>query len=700
MSNAIALTPSRHRVVAAFDAVLEPQRRQLVLWVPVLFAIGIAVYFAAPREPRIPELLGVVGTGVALIAFAGGGVLARRVILLALAVPCIGFATASIRSHGIAHPVLDRDFYGTITGRVVDLGRSSAGNPRITLENVVLHGGPPVAMVRISLTGEEPLPRALAGREVMVTARIGPPAGPAEPQGFDFRRLAWFDRLSAVGYTDLPVMVRPDDARAPIFRARMAIADGLRARMDEPAAGFAAAILTGDRSSVDQAVLADLRASNLAHLLAISGLHMGLLTAFVFGTVRGGLALVPGIALNYPVKKWGAVAAMLAGAGYLVLSGGSVPTQRAFVMASVVLVAILLDRPAFTLRAVALAAMVILAVRPESLLQAGFQLSFAATAALVAVFEALRRSEWWRDEARGWVSRYRAPLALLITSSVAGLATAPFGAFHFNQVSQFGLLANLLAVPLMGAVIMPAGVVAGVLAPLGLAGPALWLMQSGIETVLGVAHWVAAMEGATRGVKAGPDWVLALLSLAFVWLILWRGPGRWLWLPVAMIAAVGWQASARPDVLISASGQMIGIMTPEGRALSRARGNGFVATSWLSDDGDAVPQAVAAARWREDTGQGWRASPLPHGWMLLQITARSRFPETMPECTPRTIVIAAAWQDPAGLAAPLTGCAELWTRDRLRASGGVAIHLAPDHARAVTVAGTSAARPWTRAGRD
>ena len=695
VSRSIALLPTRRSAPTFADAVLEPQRRQLVLWVPVLFGAGVGTYFALPGEPPVATLLALVG--IAGLALAGlRGSLGAGALALVIAMPCLGLVTAAIRTHAVAHPVLERDFYGTMTGTVIDIGRSSAGNPRLLLDGVILHGGPPVARVRVSLTGEEPLPRGLAGRQVMLTARIGPPGGPVSPGGFDFRRLAWFERLSAVGYTDLPVMIRESPPEAPLFRARMALADGIRAGMREPAAGFAAAILTGDRSSVDQDVLADLRASNLAHLLAISGLHMGLLTAFVFGVVRGGLALAGGVALRHPVKKWGAVAALLAGAGYLALSGASVPTQRAFVMVSVVLIAVLLDRPAFTLRAVALAAMLILAVRPESLLQAGFQLSFAATAALVAVFEALRGQDWWRDEARGFVSRNRAAIALLITSSVAGAATAPFGAFHFNQVSQYGLIANLLAVPLMGAVIMPAGVVAGVLAPLGLEAPALWLMQFGIETVLGIAHWVAEMEGATRGVKAGPWYVLPLLTLAGVWAILWRGPGRWLGVPVFGVAALFWALHPRPDLLISDSGRLLGAMTEAGRALDRARGNSFAAQSWLADDGDPATQEEAAARWREVAGEGWRSTPLPQGWEVVRITSRSRWPEDAPACGPRTILLATAWSEPETLPQAVRDCPHLWTAARLAPTQGVAYRFEGDAARITTVAEAVPERPWMR----
>ncbi len=689
MSRAFASPATRRTGLSALSLVLERQRRQLMLWAPVFYAVGIALYFGLRVEPEGWEVATLAGAGLAGLLLARGA-LPRVVLAAALALVCLGITGAWLRTQALSHPVLERDFYGTVTGRVVAMGRTSSGNPRLTLDDVVLHGGPAVAKVRIAFVeGLPDLP--VPGRRIMVTARLGGPSGPAEPGGFDFRRLAWFQQLSAVGYTDAPLFVLPNPPGAPVLRARMAVADGIRAKLDEPAAGFAAAILTGDRSTVDGEVLDDLRASNLAHLLAISGLHMGLLAAFVYGTVRYGLALLPGIALRYPIKKWGAAVALAAGAGYLVLSGASVATQRAFIMTAVVLVAVMIDRPAFTLRAVALAAALILAVRPESLLEAGFQLSFAATAALVAVFEDLRSRAWWRDEDRGWVTRFRAPLALLITSSVAGLATAPFGAFHFNQVSQFGLIANLLAVPIMSMVIMPAGVVAGVLAPLGLEAPALAVMGFGIETVLGIAHWVAGMEGARRAIPAGPPAVLSLIAGAMVWAILWRGPGRWLAVFPFGLALVLWWGHSRPDVLIASNGRLVGTMTEEGRAINRARGSSFVVRSWLENDGAPVDQQIAADRWRLlDGGEGWTAATFGDRQLRI-VTARSRWPDTLPGCDADTVLLLPGWQGDTP-----EGCAIVLDRLRLSTAGPIALYLDGDEIRMDSETLRVRRRPWMK----
>lgn len=303
----------------------------------------------------------------------------------------------------------------------------------------------------------------------------------------------------------------------------MAISRYVRNVLPGEVGGFAAAVTTGDRSGMGQATLETLRKSNLAHLLAISGLHMGLLTGFVFVGSRIGLAAIPGLALRMPVKKLAALAALVAALAYLLLSGGNVATERAFVMVSVMLGAVLIDRRAISLRAVAVAALIVLFLRPESLLSPGFQMSFAATTALVAVFGALRD----RGPMPGpkWV---RAAGGLVASSLIAGLATAPIGAAHFNTTSHYGLLANLLAVPVMGTLVVPAAVVAALLVPVGLEGVALWVMGLGLRWIMGVADWVSNLEGAQGHVPAPPDYVLPVAALGTLWAILWQGrAGAW-----------------------------------------------------------------------------------------------------------------------------------------------------------------------------
>ena len=502
----------------------------------------------------------------------------------------------------VAGPVLSFRYYGPIEGRVVAIDRSASEALRITLEEVRLSRVAPEQTpqkVRVSLHGDiqgvTPLPGMLVG----TTGHLSPPSGPVEPGGFDFQRHAWFQRIGAIGYTRVPmVRLSPEPIRGGIYGFRMQLSEAVQSRMPDTVAGVAAAITTGDRSAIPKETTEALRGANLAHLLAISGLHMGLLAGFVFGALRFAIALWPTVALRVNAKKIAAVGALIAGGGYLLLSGGSVSTERAFVMTAVVLTAVLLDRRALTLRAVAVAAIVVLVLRPEALLGPGFQMSFAATAALIGVFG------WLRETQVSYGPKWISPISTVFVSSlVAGLATAPFAALHFNHVAHYGLLANVMSVPVMGVAVMPAAVMAALLAPLGLEQIPLWIMAQGLRWILTVAEFVSGLEGARGAVKGGGAKVLALVSLGGVIVLLWQGHLRWIGCVLVAAGIWIWMATPRPKILISDTGGLVGVMTPEGRALSKAKGQGFVARNWLENDGDMRVQADAAALWSEDVAQ-------------------------------------------------------------------------------------------------
>lgn len=481
---------------------VNAQRGHLFGWAPVCVGLGITLYFARETEPDVVACMAALVLG--LVSVLGQRVFPEgpRPLIVGVALVALGFGLAGVRANAVAEPVLGFRYYGPIEGRIVEIDRSQSDAVRLTLDRVVLARMDPdrtPARVRVSLYGEQGYITPEPGQVVILTGHLSPPSGPVEPGGFDFQRMAWFEGLGAVGYTRTPVLLGRSASEGNIalwvYEQRYRISQAVQERLPGPTGGFAAAIMVGDRSAIDQESLDALRASNLAHLLAISGMHMGILAAFVFGVVRYGLSLWPRCALRVPVKKIAAVVALVAAALYLALSGGNVSTERAFVMVAVMLVAVLMDRRALTLRAVAIAALIVLTLRPEALFGPGFQMSFAATTALVVVFRTLRGREVTH------LPRWSRPVvAVFISSLVAGLATAPFAAFHFNQVAQLGLIANLLSVPLMGTLVMPAAVVAAVLAPLGLEMVGLWVMDLGLRWILGVARFIADQDIALRHV--------------------------------------------------------------------------------------------------------------------------------------------------------------------------------------------------------
>ena len=658
------------------------QRGHLIGWTPVCLAAGIGLYFSLPVEPGWPVYAGLAGL-VALCA-----VLARMAgqaispLAVGAGLIAVGIMLAGARAHVVAEPVLGWRYYGPIEGRVVGIDRSASDAVRVTLDRVRLFNTAPdrtPGRVRLSLhsgiEGAQPQP----GLRMGATGHLSPPSGPVEPGGFDFQRHAWFQGLGAIGYTRVPlVALAPPDGAQPMFRIRMALSARVQSALPGETGGFAAAIMTGDRSGMGQDTLAALRVSNLAHLLAISGLHMGLLTAFVFGALRYGLALVPWIALRAPVKPVAAALALVVAAFYLGLSGGSIATERAFIMVAVMLVAVMLNRRALSLRAVAMAALIVLTLRPEALMGPGFQMSFAATTALIAVFG------WLQHDAvpRGpkWL---RPVLAVVISSGVAGLATAPFAAAHFNQIAHYGLIANLASVPLMGVLVMPAAVLAVCLLPFGLEWVGLRIMGLGLDWILGVAHWISAQDGA-RGMIVSPGpLVLPLLALGALIVILWQGRVRALGVLPILATAILWAGAERPRVLIADTGGLVGIMTPQGRALSAPRGDSFIARNWLENDGDPATQEEAAARW-PDRAIG------PGGIHITALRGK-RAAATLSDCAANEWVIMNT--PPPEELNRAAGC-EVLDPNALRRTGAMALAAKGEELRINTARGLAGARLW------
>ncbi len=679
------------RPVLAGLGALGAARGRLLPWAPVFLSFGIGLYFALPAEPAAAALglAALLAGGLALAGWRGPEI--WRAPATGLGLIAFGLVLAALRAHLVAAPVLPFRYYGPIEGRIVDIDRSFSDQLRLTLDRVVLEDTAPgrtPGRVRVALHGEQGFTDLAPGLTVILSGHLAPPDGPVEPGGFDFQRLAWFSGLGGVGYTRSPVLAltAPDEGLPLLaFRLRMRLSQAMQAAVPGQSGAFAAALMTGDRSGVSQATNEALRASNLSHLISISGLHMGLLVGFVFATCRYGLALVPPLALRLDTRKLAAVAALLAATLYLILAGPDVATRRAFVMAAVMLVAVLADRRAISLRSVAIAALIVLVLEPESLVEPGFQMSFGATVALIVSFQ-----PWQRLQPR--LPRLLRPAAMLFLSSLAaGTATAPIAAAHFNRIADYGLLANLVAVPLMGMIVMPAGVIAALLAPLGLAFPALWAMGAGTALILEVADRVAAMEGAVIGVPAPPGGTLALLALGgFAALVgpalRLRGAGTL----AAALALALWAWAERPLALVSGDGGLTGVAGEAGRALSKPKGAGFVAKSWLEDDGDLVVQEAAFARPGFAGAKGDLTAVLP-GLTLRHLFGKGAAERAAAACRDGAVVVTAAeWEGPRP-----EGCL-FFDPLRLRETGALAIHPGPDGPRIVTAREAAGDRLWNR----
>lgn len=693
---AVADAERPRSLASRLGLILAAERDRLTLWLPVTMGAGIAGYFALPFEPATwigPAL--VAALALALVAGRQRPVLvASLAFVLAIAV---GLAAAQVRTASVAGPQLDRRVGPTMVEGTVIASEIRIFGPRIVLAAPWIEDVPgrqTPRHVRLNVSRAAAGSIALGDR-VQVLAILLPPRGPVIPGGRDFRRRAFFEELGAVGFTLGDPQILSRQAASPaelgLGRLRAEVVARIRAVLGGDAAAMAVALMTGERGLIREPVYDSIQAAGLAHLLAISGLHIGLVAGLVFFATRAGLALAMPLALAWPIKKIAAVAAWLSALAYMLLVGSPVPTERAFLMTSLVLLAVLVDRTAISMRLVAWAAMVILLLSPEALLGPSFQMSFAAVVALVAAYEGLsdRWSEWsWRA---GWPTRFGLYLlGVALTTLVAGTATAPFAMAHFQRLATYGALSNLLAVPLTAFWIMPSGLLAFLLMPFGLESVGLVPMGWGIDLLLAVSDMAAAWPGAAVPVPAMPGWGMAAAVLGGLWLCLWRQPWRYAGL-VGLVAGFASPGFAdRPDILIADNGRLQAVRAAGGGLLiSTERREAFTRDIWLSHDGSGEAAGVWPDLGSSPDGsltcdplgclyrhQGWTVALVRHGRALTE------------DCRLADIIVTAEAVPRGCPAAVIVDRFDLW-RD-----GAHAIYLVGPEVRIRAAGPETGDRPW------
>lgn len=612
----------------------EGDRGLWFLLLPVAMGMGAGWFFLAARDPPVVAIV----AGLLVSALAAGA--ARRAnsgLANVCGLMAVMFVGALVAAHEMRHgPVLlDSDVTTHVTGVVEAREFDAEGRVRYLLhltstsDPEIRRPPPRVRLVVRAAHDAAPVGSVITGR-----ARLSSPSGPVLPGGYDFAFRAFVDGIGAHGFffkapqrlTEGPIELGMlQNSRLGLQEVREGISERIRSVLPGDSGGIAAALSVSDRRGITRSTVEALRATGLAHILAISGLHMALAAGLLYVGLRLIMAVSPVLVEGWPVKKIAAAGALVTATAYLLISGGSVPTQRAWVMLSIMLIAVILDRPALTMRNVALAAIVIIMISPSAVVGPGFQMSFAATAALIAAYAAFSRQRTSRDRS-SWSAAYlsiapdwlkwliKAALGLAITSLVAGLATGLFSAHHFHRVAGNGLLANMMAMPLVTLVVMPAGLVAMLLMPFGLDQLPLQAMGVGLNGVISVAHYVDDLGGDIL-VGQMPLHATALAGFGFVVLVFLRSRLRLIGLALislGVLLALPPLVPDRPQVLISEDGRLVGLNGAKGLASNAKRPSAFVFDQWQTALGGPEHLGPAMQRPRDDGDQtpGAELSPL------------------------------------------------------------------------------------------
>ncbi|QKV18113.1 ComEC/Rec2 family competence protein [Oricola thermophila] len=599
---------ARRRRSAAASALREALRREESVgtpfhFLPVALAAGATVYFSLPREPSAWNLL--TGSGAILLVLLATFRHAQRwrfpIILAATTI--VGMAIAQMQTHRLATPMLGSDVTTRLTGRILAMEERANGRTRYTIE--VLETARPrlrhaPEVVRATAAG--PGDGFQIGGGIHGVVRLTTPSGPAHPGAYDFAFHSYFDGIGAYGF----FLGKPSPATIPaeaglfgqgrlfLAKLRRTIGDRILEAAPGRAGAVSNALVTGDKAGIPETVNEALRGSGLAHILSISGLHMALVAATVMAGLRLGFAFFPGWAARHPVKKYAAAGALGATGFYLFLAGAGVATQRSFIMLAVMLLALTFDRSAVTMRNLALAAIAVIAFAPHEVAGPGFQMSFAATAALIAVYAAWQDAHRRRTAAArngsvsgpvpGWLKTASGYLlGIAVTSLVAGFATGIFAAYHFGRIAPYGLLGNLLAMPVVTMVIMPSAVAAIVAMPFALHVLPLKVMAWAVGLVIEIAEWVADLSP-TVPLGQMPETALASFVVALVILCL---PSTWLRLfslPLFIAGALIWRSDTIPMAVISEDARQFAILEASQNGtrihVNRHRPNAFILDQW------------------------------------------------------------------------------------------------------------------------
>jgi competence protein ComEC len=672
---------------------------RLVPWLAISFGCGIILYFTADREPQLWAAALLFAVAVA----AAVGARHRPVLFplaLAFAAAAAGFLTATIKRATIAHPVLQAAAWNVEVAGFVESREERERSDRIVVRVHTIAGKRIAELpdrVRVSVRRGTAPPVASF---VAFKARLSPPLEPLRPGGYDFARNLYFQGIGASGF----VLGRIRTVEAPVapgLRLRAAafidgMRDGIdrriRAVLEGDQGAIASALITGKRDAITVKVNEAMFISGLGHVLSISGYHMAVVAGLIFFMLRALFALMPAASGRHPIKKWAAVAALAAAAFYLVLSGAEVATQRSFIMIAIVLIGVMVDRPAITLRTLTVAAILVLLLTPEAVAHPSFQMSFAATLALVAGYE--RGLPWMSTAAETPLGARialwggRTVLGLVVVSLLAGFATTLYAAYHFQRLAPYGVVANLLAMPVISLWTMPMGILGVIAMPLGFDGVFWRLMGEGIHWMMVIALWVTSLPGAVGRMAAFGVGPLLLGSAGLVLLCLLRSPSRLAGVAMLAIGSFWAARTPQPDVLISADGLTLAVRGADGRlAIVRGGSDTFAARQWLAADADPRAHTDPELARTIRCDQAGCIGRLADG----RLVALARTPEAFEEDCRRAAVVASPRDG-------LPGCAAiLIDRSALKRTGAVALHRNGDGFKITAVKPDGYDRPWARA---
>lgn len=552
------------------------------LYIPFFISLGICIFFGLSSDPQpffiyITSFLGMlIASALIFIRLPHIGV-----AILALS---LGIASSQIRltcsEHEVLYAGLDDIYLEGVVDSTID--KEKAG--KLVLKDVYFEDNDGVghnfsSLVQVTIrtqAGDFNI-----GDKVMLYANIMPPPQPVVPNGFNYKFYAYFRNIGAIGVAiSTPEVITSTDSASIIQKLRKSIKNKLFSAMSSREASVAAALIIGDTKSISESDFTAIRTSGIAHIIAISGLHIVTIVTLVFFVSRYLLSKIPKIAGRYDLKKLAAICSIIMSFGYLLISGMPVSAQRAFMMSTLVMVAIIMDRNSDAMRSLTIAGTLILLVTPENLFSPSFQMSFAACYGLIAAYTFSSKALSFCDH-YGRIAKYtRYFLSLMIASLVAAAITTPFVIYHFNQFATYSLLSNIMVIPLTDFWIMPSAALATILMPVGLEYLPLKVMELGVFFMVRVAHWVSALPASSVHIPSFSAVGIGLMGVSLFLLCVMRDKLRLLAIAFMIFPIYEVCHQHKPDIVLDAKGKLFAIWNHDHYELSSLTASRFMRKTW------------------------------------------------------------------------------------------------------------------------
>lgn len=566
----------------------QNEAESLIVWYAVSLALGSAFYFALPYELSVGVIIGFFEAVLLLLYLTRRNEVQFK-ILTYLAVFMLGLsiakADAMYRSNHIEKDLPEVIY---LNGYVRNLDYNSNQRPRLHITNANNFDKELKGEFRISSSY---IPDWLkAGKCVELVAKLPQKYTPNPIGNYNFERANFYKGISATGYNIGPIFEKdciktPNKTKSYIIKIRDYIKNIIQNNSPSDVGSIITALTIGDKSYISKELSDNYRTSGLAHFLAISGMHMGMIALLVFFLVRS--TLFPLGAGRYDLRKPAAIISIIFTFAYFLISGQSISCIRAFVMTTIILLGVLLNRRAISLRLWAFAILIVTIITPEAVVSPGFLMSFSAVLGLVSFYEnnASSLHNWFKTRSLiGKIATYL--LGILITDLVATIMTMPYSLYYFQQVSIYTSIGNLLADPVIAFLVMPSLLLFLISIPLGLSSYCIIPLNYSIKLINKITAYVSSLPGAHTGESIGlmPDWGIFIITLGFLWLCIWQSKWRYWGVLLIILGLSSIATISRPDFVFDETGTTYAYRNSLNRLVpSQFHKNKFLTKIWTGN---------------------------------------------------------------------------------------------------------------------